>query len=129
VDYSTFPEDDGEPMAETLANQIQMIDLIWDLHTLFIAQGRPQVAVGGNQLMYYNPLNGREHLSPDVYVSFAVPGPPPPSWKTWEMGGFPDLVFEITSASTWHEELGPKPGHKLALYTRLGVQEYFVYDP
>src|SRR5438093_2882392 len=107
IDYSTFPEDDGEPMAETLANQLQMIDLIYALQTLVARQGRPEVAVGGNQLMYYNPQSGWDHVSPDVYVSFRVPGPPPPSWRTWVQGCFPDVVFEITSGSTWQEDVGP----------------------
>src|SRR5437867_893255 len=31
IDFSTFPDSDGEPMAETVANRIQMVDLIWAL--------------------------------------------------------------------------------------------------
>jgi len=35
IDFSTFPESDGQPMAETLANAVQMVDLQWTLQTLF----------------------------------------------------------------------------------------------
>ena len=66
IDFSTFPDSDGEPMAETVANTIQMIDLQWALGELAARQGRTRVAVGGNQFVYYNRHNGREHISPDV---------------------------------------------------------------
>ncbi len=66
IDFSTFPGSDGEPMAETLVNMIQMVDLQFALQTLFALQGRPEVAVGGNQMVYYNPHNGWDHVSSDV---------------------------------------------------------------
>ncbi len=130
IDFSTFPESDGEPMAETSTNAIQMIDLQWTLQTLFDRQGRLETTtVGGNQMMYYNEHNGWEHISPDVYVGFDRPPPAPPSWKTWIEGKFPDIVFEITSPSTQREDLSTRPRGKLTLYERLGVREYYVYDP
>ena len=130
IDFSTFPESDGEPMAETSTNAIQMVDLQWTLQTLFDRQGRLETTtVGGNQMMYYNEHNGWEHISPDVYVIFDRPPPAPPSWKTWIEGKFPDIVFEITSPSTQREDLSARPRGKLTLYERLGVREYYVYDP
>lgn len=130
IDYSTFPESDGEPMAETTANATQMIDLQWALRQLFARQGRPGISVGGNQLMYYNPNNGWDHVSPDVYVILDRQGAPPPSWKTWIEGGkFPDIVFEISSASTMDTDVGSGRKQKPSLYRRLGVQEYYIYDP
>lgn len=129
IDYSTFPESDGEPMAETNANATQMIDLQWALRELFLRQGRPGISVGGNQLMYYNPDNGWEHVSPDVYVILDRYSAPPPSWKTWIEGKFPDIVFEICSESTIDTDIGPQPTQKPALYRRLGVKEYYIYDP
>jgi hypothetical protein len=47
------------------------------------------------------------------------------SWKVWEEGKFPDIVFEIASPSTRGRDLGVKR----ALYTRLGVIEYYIFDP
>jgi len=38
-------------------------------------------------------------------------------------------VFEITSPSTQREDLSTRPRGKLTLYERLGVREYYVYDP
>ena len=129
IDFSTFPDSDGEPMAETLANRIQMIDLIWALSQLLAHQGRLRAIVSGNQFVYYNPANGRDHVSPDVYVVLDRDPPVPPKWQTWVEGKFPDIVFEISSESTLREDVGERPRDKPALYARLGAQEYYIYDP
>jgi len=127
--YATFPEDDGEPMAETQVNSIQMIDLQWALLELARRQGRAPVAVGGNQLMYWNPHNGREHVSPDVYMVLDYKPPLPAKWQTWIEGKFPEIVFEISSPSTWRTDVGEGWEDKPALYKRRGVREYYIYDP
>lgn len=41
----------------------------------------------------------------------------------------PELVFEISSSSTWPHDIGPAQEDKPALYGRIGVREYFAYDP
>jgi len=130
IDWSTFPESDDQPMAETFANVIQMTDLLWNLSTLFEIQGRGHTTtVGANQFVYYNPVNGRDNISPDVYVILDRPPPAPPSWKTWIEGKFPDIVFEITSPSTQAHDLSTVRGGKRELYARLGAREYYIYDP
>ncbi len=113
IDWSTFPESDGEPMAENLDNAVQMIDLQWTLQTLFARQGRAgTTTVGGNQFVYYNRFNGRDNISPDVYVAFDRPPPGPNKWQTWVEGKFPDIVFEITSPSTQARDLSTAQGGK-----------------
>ncbi len=129
IDWSSFPESDGKPMAETYPNVLQMVDLLQTLPALFARQGRGGTTVGGNQFVYYNPANGRDNISPDVYVAFNRPLPPPPKWQTWIEGGFPDIVFEITSPSTQRQDLSLSPKGKRTLYARLGAREYYVYDP
>ncbi|MDQ2828043.1 MAG: Uma2 family endonuclease [Chloroflexota bacterium] len=130
VDLSTFPTSDGKPVAETYANYIQMTILQLALRQLLRSQGRAPAVIGGNQFLYYNPYNKREHLSPDVYVGFDLA--PPSSrevWFTWKEGKAPDIVFEITSPSTQRKDLSREPRGKLTLYAQLGVREYYVYDP
>jgi len=130
IDFSTFPASDGQPMAETLANAIQMVDLQWALQTLFDAQERSgTTTVGGNQFVYYNRFNGRDNISPDVYVAFDRLPPGPPKWQTWVEGKFPDIVFEITSPSTQAQDLSVAREGKRAIYARLGAREYYIYDP
>jgi len=125
IDFSSFPESDGAPMAESLENMIEMIEMIFGMNFLMELQGRTDFAVGGNQFLFYNPLNGREHLSPDVYVALGVPPGPRRTWKTWVEGKCPDLVMEITSGSTEDEDTGTK----LRKYGELGAREYYIYDP
>ena len=48
-----------------------------------------------------------------------------PSWLTWVEGKVPDVAFEVASKSTRNEDLGPKK----AVYERIGVAEYFWFDP
>ena len=129
IDFSQFPESDGEPMAETSANVVQMVDLIYALRTLLIAQQRMPATVSGNQFVYYNPLSGRDNISPDVYVVFDSTVMGPAKWQTWVEGKFPDIVFEITSPSTEQQDLSDEPGGKRRLYARLGAREYYIYDP
>ncbi len=125
IDWSTFPDADGEPMAENTENLVQMMDLIIALKALLAAQGRTRWMVGGNQFLYYNEHNGREHVAPDVYVGFDLAPHRRPSWKTWIEGKSPDIVWEISSESTWQEDVGTK----LAVYARVGVREYYIFDP
>ncbi len=130
IDFSTFPESDGQPMAETYPNVIQMMDLFLALRALFGLQGRAgMTTVGANQFVYYNRFNGRDNISPDVYVAFDRPPPGPSSWKTWVEDGFPDIVFEITSPSTQRNDLSDAPDGKRTRYARLGAKEYYIYDP
>jgi Uma2 family endonuclease len=48
------------------------------------------------------------------------------SWRLYEPGRPPpQVVFEISSDTTWKDDLNEKPGK----YGELGVSEYFAYDP
>lgn len=47
------------------------------------------------------------------------------SWKVGRTGPPPQVVFEIASKETWGKDQKDKPGQ----YARMGVQEYFAYDP
>jgi Uma2 family endonuclease len=107
IDFATFPTGDGEPMAETETHRRQMSNLIFNFssHT----EAHPRVYVGGNMLMYYTRGYGLDHVSPDVFVTFDVPRGIRQKWETWnENGRFADLVVEITSPSTYLDDLGKK---------------------
>lgn len=129
VDLSAFPTGDGKPMAENFVNQVQMIGLQYALRQLLEQQGRTAAAIGGNQFLYYNPYNRRDNLSPDVYVALDVDPGSRDAWFTWEEGKAPDIVFEITSWTTRRQDLSTAPRGKRTLYGRMGVREYYVYDP
>ena len=118
-----YPESDGQPMAESDVHRDLMIDLIAMLREYF--HDDPQVYISGNLFLYYQEGNPRRVVAPDVFVVKGVPGGRRRIYKLWEEGHPPDVVFEVTSPSTRGEDLRTKH----ALYARLGVTEYFLFDP
>jgi Uma2 family endonuclease len=120
VDY---PESDGRPMAETGIHVEELIRVLQIVQEAFAH--REDVYVFGNMMFYYEEGNPRAAISPDVCVVFGVPKLPLRRvFKLWEEAP-PAAVFEITSRSTRREDLVKKR----ALYARIGVGEYYLYDP
>ena len=75
--------------------------------------------------IYYEEGNPRVSIAPDVFVVFGVEDRQRPNYKLWEEGQAPAFVLEVASPSTWRDDLGPKR----SVYARLGVREYWQYDP
>jgi len=87
--------------------------------------GDPMIYVGGNMLIYYEEGNPKACVAPDLFVVKGVPKLPlRDTYKLWEEKVVPCFVVELTSPSTAREDR-----LKRALYARLGVGEYFLYDP
>jgi Uma2 family endonuclease len=117
-----YPESDGRPMAETQVHAQVMLDLF---HTL----GRryadvPDVYAWGNMMFYYVEGNPKASVAPDVFLVHGVDKRVRRTYKLWEERT-PSLVVEITSESTKSEDMKVKKG----LYERLGIEEYFLFDP
>ena len=118
-----YPSGDGEPMAEN----------DWQLHAILDAVGvlchhfrdRPDVYVSGDLFIYYEEGNPKARVAPDVFVVFGVPKHFRQTYKLWEEGPVPAFVMEVASRGTWRED----DGRKAVLYERLGVREYWQYDP
>src|SRR5262247_974308 len=76
-------------------------------------------------LLYYEEGNPAACVAPDVFVVQGVAKGERRTYRLWEEGQPPAVVFAITSRSTRLDDLGTKR----ALYAMLGVREYFLYDP
>lgn len=119
-----YPESDGEPMAETGQHTQLMIDLRFALNLHF--RDDPQAYVGINMLMYWVKGDNTRSKAPDVFIAFGVPKEPlRRTWKVWEEGKAPDVIFEVSSLKTWREDFY----EKWRIYERIGVREYFIFDP
>jgi Uma2 family endonuclease len=118
-----YPERDGKPMAETDVHSDVLIYLREALKDHF--RDEPQMYVAGNMLFYYEEGNPAACVAPDVFVVQGVAKGERRTYKLWEEGQPPTVVFEITSRGPRLEDLGTKR----ALYAMLGVREYFLYDP
>ena len=86
---------------------------------------RRDVYVSADILIYYEEGNPRVSIAPDVFVVFGVEDRQRPNYKLWEEGHAPAFVLEVASPSTWRDDLG----RKRSVYGRLGVLEYWQYDP
>ena len=75
--------------------------------------------------IYYEEGNPRVSIAPDVFVVFGVEKRERLNYKLWEERRAPAFVLEVASPSTWREDVG----RKRSVYARLGVREYWQYDP
>lgn len=120
-----YPTGDGRPVGETPAHRDNLLTLC-DILERFYASD-PMVYVSGNMFVYYVPGNRLKHVSPDVFVVKGVPKDKPrKAYYTWEEGKCPDVVIELTSASTKEEDVDDK---KWIYRDIMGVKEYFLFDP
>jgi hypothetical protein len=84
------------------------------------------VYVSGNIFLYYlDEKNKIQSVSPDIFVVFGVEKKDRRVYKLEEEGVAPQVVIELTSASTKEEDLVKK----YYTYARMGVREYFLFDP
>jgi Uma2 family endonuclease len=119
-----YPSSDGKPMAESDLHRLTMTDLIDRLVAHFAK--REDVYVSGNMLVYYEEGNVGRHLAPDCFVVFGVPNHNRDTFRTWDEGAVPSVVFEITSKTTRDEDTETK----FAVYQNVWrVDEYFLFDP
>lgn len=119
-----YPTTDGKPMAETDLHRILMVALIQTLEAWYALE--EMVYVSGNLLLFYERGNRRRHVSPDVFVVKGVAKRRRLNYLLWEEGRPPNVVIELTSSSTHHEDIKKK----FRLYQDvLQVREYFLFDP
>jgi Uma2 family endonuclease len=114
-------------MGETPRHVQNLSYLVFMLDTHFAND--PQVFVASNMFVYYARGNRLKQLSPDVFVVRGIPRQGTPErrrYLAWEEGKSPDVVIELTSASTREEDIDDK----MAIYRdTLRVPEYFLFDP
>lgn len=121
-----YPSSDGEPMAETPIHVHAIMMLHQALEDFF--KGRPDVFIASDIFWYWKIGSKTARISPDVMV---VPGVERRdiyerrSFFSWIEGAIPAAVFEMASRRTWRKDLGKK----YETYEKLGVKEYFLFDP
>ena len=123
LDAIDYPDSDGQPMAES---EFQLNPILYAVGSLRVHfQHRPDVYVAGDLLLYYEEGNRAAAVAPDVFVVFGVPKHARRIYQVWREGEVPAFVMEVTSRSTRQDD----QGRKRDIYERLGVSEYWQYDP
>ena len=120
-----YPCWDGKPMGETDLHAAAIIALREALQDYYAAAGRTDVYVATNIVLYYEQGVRDARRDPDVLVALGSGTHPRQSYRVWEEGRLPDVVFEIASPSTHMEDTGDK----FQVYQTLGIREYFLFDP
>src|SRR5207253_673154 len=69
--------------------------------------------------------NPRDRRDPDILVARGVGDHIRRSFRVWEEGTLPCVLFEVASKKTWRNDVGPKK----ELYATIGIPEYFIFDP
>ena len=121
-----YPETDDKPLPDGEYQAPIYREIVGTLQTHF--SNRPEVHVNGNTMFYYEEGNLNARVAPDCFALLG--GNVASLWSNnrylmWEVGKAPDFVLEIGSPSTAQNDLGPKRD----LYARLGVAEYWMFDP
>jgi Uma2 family endonuclease len=117
-----YPESDGRPMGETDLHRYWM-NRLYDL--LARRYSGQEAYVGCDLLVYFEEGSPLKYCVPDVFVALGARPGQRRTFKVWAEGRPPTVVFEVTSQSTRREDEVFKP----QMYERMGVQEYFLYDP
>jgi Uma2 family endonuclease len=86
---------------------------------------RQLCAIHRNLAFYHIRERNVLSVAPDIAVVKGLPFQPVKSWRVGRTGPAPHVVFEILSEETWKKDVEEKP----EVYARMGVQEYFAYDP
>ncbi len=113
---------DGQPVAETYDHLYAILITLEVLRQYL--DGQPATVLA-NQFLYYAQGFPRLRVAPDVMVIYGVAPGGRDSYKIWEEGQVPRVIFEMTSKSTQQEDQLIKK----TLYAQLGVEEYWLFDP
>jgi Uma2 family endonuclease len=117
-----YPETDGRPIGETEWH------VFWTFRLRELVKQRyrnQRVLITTDMFVYYEEGSPSRNFAADAMVVKDCDPRPRRIYKIWEEGRVPNVVFELVSAGTKKEDLDFKP----VLYERLGIAEYFLYDP
>ena len=124
VEDLIYPEEDGLPLGESGFHADANFFLILAAKERYPEAG--DVFFASNMFLYYEQGNPKANVAPDFMVIKGVSGKQRKTFKVWEEGGaLPCVIVEVASKSTGREDLVGKS----ELYARLGVSEYYLFDP
>jgi len=119
-------EELGQSRAHFYAIRYLLLILEW----LFESRGQ-KVGIISEVGLYQTANKLEKPRQPDIAVVDGLEIVPKrkkdysPSYYVGANGPPPRLIFEIASQDTWQADLEEKP----PIYARMGVREYFVFDP
>ena len=131
IDYARLDYNPDEPVLKPDAMEQEhplqhLLGLLASRYTDF--GQRLDTFLSSNTILCYDPDDLNVRVSPDVYLAFGVDAQAIRQrllYLPWEVGKPPDWVLEVASSSTAREDIG----RKREIYARIGVPEYWRFDP
>ena len=128
--HRTLPDifyEEPEPVEDGMLQDLPLRYLIRLLDERY--EDRDDVFMSGIVFVSYDRSNGNARVAPDFFIAFGVDAAAIrvnlPNFWLWETGKVPDWVMEVASPSTARNDLEGKRN----LYARLGISEYWRFDP
>ena len=128
--HRTLPDifyEEPEPVEDGMQQEFSIHTIkgcLWERYL-----GRSDIFVSNAIFISYDRTNGNARIQPDLFIAFGVDAAAIrenlPNFWIWETGKVPDFVMEVATPSTAANDTGPKRN----LYQRLGVTEYWRFDP
>ena len=122
-DELLYPSSDGEPVGETDWHVASFVLLREALEDFFAK--RADVYVATDIFLYYVRGDTDACVAPDAMVVKGVAKGFRRVFRTWVEKAIPCVIIEICSEETWRRDLREKRTD----YERLGIKEYFIFDP
>ncbi|MDQ3132334.1 MAG: Uma2 family endonuclease [Acidobacteriota bacterium] len=117
-----YPDTDESIMPEGILHFLLSVRLTSMLLAFFA--NREDVKIFGNVMLYYEQGFPKKFISPDLMICFGLKESPTSVYRLWETKVVPSVVIEFASETTWLNDVSSK----LAIYQKLGVKEYYVYE-
>ena len=128
--HRTLPDifyEEPEPVEDGMRQEIPIYTIKSCMRERY--RGRNDVFVSNAVFISYDKTDGNARVNPDLFIAFGVDDAAIrenlPNFWIWETGKVPDFVMEVATPSTASNDTGPKRN----LYQRLGVTEYWRFDP
>ena len=131
IDYASlgFDPDETVRKPDAMEQNLEQDEILGLMRARFTDfNERPDVFLDRDTNICYDPSNLNVRVSPDIYLAFGVDAQairPRKLYLPWEVGKPPDFAMEVASQATGSHDVTGKP----AIYARIGVLEYWRFDP
>lgn len=125
VDPRDLP-DEREEVIDGMFQNPNLLEVVAILKARY--KDDPSVFIDAGTVICYNPENLNDRVFPDCYVAVDVPAGAifaQNGYLIWQVGKAPDFALEVASESTARRDIT----FKRELYERIGVREYWRFDP
>lgn len=117
-----YPDSDGSFLFQNFKHSA---DLLYAAEAVKRHLGTSRYVLAVDVFFYFREGDNKASLGPDLLVTLDHEFKGSGTYQTWVEGRLPDFILEVVSPSSVTNDKKLKKG----AYERLGIKEYFLYDP